>query len=181
MRAVTWTQVAQYLIMILAYLVPVIWLSVKQTGWPVPQLHLGTQLQIVAEREQALMRDPAELQVQGDPCPAGREAARKLQDVPAALSAEQSAAAARLQALKASDAPLAQIQAAEKHRRPAPHLGRGRGTLAPRAGGRGPAAPNPWAACSRHAKPFAGDPAGSSAEQGASTIRGATSSPWCCA
>ena len=64
MRAVTWTQVAQYLIMILAYLVPVIWLSVKQTGWPVPQLHLARQLQIVAEREQALMRDPAELQVQ---------------------------------------------------------------------------------------------------------------------
>ena len=32
MRAVTWTQVAQYIVLIIAYLVPVVWLSVKQTG-----------------------------------------------------------------------------------------------------------------------------------------------------
>ncbi len=37
MRAVTWTQVAQYIILIIAYLIPVIWLSVKITGVPVPQ------------------------------------------------------------------------------------------------------------------------------------------------
>ncbi|WP_409983385.1 VC_2705 family sodium/solute symporter [Roseateles sp.] len=165
MRAVTWTQVAQYLIMILAYLVPVIWLSVKQTGWPVPQLHLGTQLQIVAEREQALMRDPAELQVQEIHAQQAREAARKLQDVPAALSAEQSAAAARLQALKASDAPLAQIQAAEKHRAGLPRTSveaeeRWRRELAAET-----RRAQPLGGMQPHAKPFAGDPAGSSAEQ----------------
>ena len=38
MRAVTWTQVAQYIILVIAYLVPVVWLSVKQTGVPVPQI-----------------------------------------------------------------------------------------------------------------------------------------------
>ena len=32
MRAVTWTQVAQYIILIVAYMIPVVWLSVKQTG-----------------------------------------------------------------------------------------------------------------------------------------------------
>jgi cation/acetate symporter len=37
MRAVTWTQVAQYLVLIVAYLVPLTWLSVKQTGSPVPR------------------------------------------------------------------------------------------------------------------------------------------------
>ena len=37
MRAVTWTQVAQYIILIIAYLLPVIWLSVKHTGVPIPQ------------------------------------------------------------------------------------------------------------------------------------------------
>ncbi len=32
MRAVTWTQVGQFIILIMAYVVPVIWLSVKFTG-----------------------------------------------------------------------------------------------------------------------------------------------------
>ena len=36
MRAVTWTQVAQYIVIIVAFLVPVFWLSVKQTGVPLP-------------------------------------------------------------------------------------------------------------------------------------------------
>jgi cation/acetate symporter len=38
MRAVTWTQVAQYLVLILAYLVPLTWLSVQQTGSLMPAL-----------------------------------------------------------------------------------------------------------------------------------------------
>ena len=41
MRAVTWTQVAQYIILIIAYMIPVVWLSVKQTGVPVPQAIYG--------------------------------------------------------------------------------------------------------------------------------------------
>jgi cation/acetate symporter len=32
MKAVTWTQVAQYIILIVAYMIPVVWLSVKHTG-----------------------------------------------------------------------------------------------------------------------------------------------------
>ena len=40
MRAVTWTQVAQYIILIIAYMIPVVWLSVKQTGVPLPQAGL---------------------------------------------------------------------------------------------------------------------------------------------
>jgi cation/acetate symporter len=38
MRAVTWTQVAQYLVLIIAYLVPLVWLSAKQTGDLLPLL-----------------------------------------------------------------------------------------------------------------------------------------------
>ena len=63
MRAVTWTQVAQYIILIAAYLVPVVWLSVKQTGVPVPQAVYGYQLQKLSERERELIKDPAELAV----------------------------------------------------------------------------------------------------------------------
>ncbi len=54
MKAVTWTQVAQYIILIIAYIIPVVWLSVKYTGNPVPQVAYGYALQKVGEREKIL-------------------------------------------------------------------------------------------------------------------------------
>jgi len=51
MRAVTWTQVAQYIILIIAYMIPVVWLSVAHTGNPVPQLAYGQVLQEVTQLE----------------------------------------------------------------------------------------------------------------------------------
>ncbi len=35
MKAVTWTQVAQYIVLIVAYLIPVIWMSAKKFGLPI--------------------------------------------------------------------------------------------------------------------------------------------------
>jgi len=63
MRAVTWTQVAQYIILIVAYLIPVVWLSIKHTGVPVPQLVYGKVLEKVTAREQQLIDDPKEKEV----------------------------------------------------------------------------------------------------------------------
>jgi cation/acetate symporter len=51
MRAVTWTQVAQYIVLIIAYLIPVIWMSVKQYGVPIPQLMYGQALQDITALE----------------------------------------------------------------------------------------------------------------------------------
>jgi cation/acetate symporter len=51
MRAVTWTQVAQYIILIIAYMIPVVWLSVVHTGNPVPQIAYGQVLQKVTLKE----------------------------------------------------------------------------------------------------------------------------------
>ena len=51
MRAVTWTQVAQYIVLILAYLTPVVILSAKVTGVPIPQLMYGDVLQKITELE----------------------------------------------------------------------------------------------------------------------------------
>jgi cation/acetate symporter len=45
MRAVTWTQVAQYIILIIAYLIPAILMSVKVTGVPLPQIMYGFALE----------------------------------------------------------------------------------------------------------------------------------------
>src|SRR5512139_2198668 len=63
MRAVTWTQVAQYIILIVAYMIPVVWLSVKHTGNPIPQIAYGGALQKVTEREKVLTADPKEQEV----------------------------------------------------------------------------------------------------------------------
>ena len=63
MRAVTWTQVAQYIILVLAYLIPVVWLSAKQTGVPVPQVIYGYQLEKVTAKEKELTLDDKEQQV----------------------------------------------------------------------------------------------------------------------
>ena len=61
MRAVTWTQVAQYIMLIIAYLVPVVFMSYQITSVPVPQLAYGAVLEKVTERENAIMADPAQL------------------------------------------------------------------------------------------------------------------------
>src|SRR5688572_685073 len=54
MRAVTWTQVAQYIILIIAYLVPVVWLSTQKYGIPIPELTYGQALDRIAQLEQKL-------------------------------------------------------------------------------------------------------------------------------
>src|ERR671912_1626407 len=63
MRAVTWTQVAQYIILIIAYLTPVVWLGVKHTGIPVPQFAYGQTMQKLAEVEKKIFADPREADV----------------------------------------------------------------------------------------------------------------------
>ena len=53
MRAVTWTQVAQYIVLIIAYIIPVLMLSVDRTGIPIPQLSYGQALQSISALEAA--------------------------------------------------------------------------------------------------------------------------------
>ncbi|MEC9369170.1 MAG: sodium:solute symporter family protein [Pseudomonadota bacterium] len=51
MRAVTWTQVAQYIVLIIAYLVPVFWMSNKQGFGVVPQFVYGDAVSRLQELE----------------------------------------------------------------------------------------------------------------------------------
>ena len=55
MRAVTWTQVAQYIVLIVAYLVPVVLLSTQKYGLPIPQLTYGQALQDITALEQQML------------------------------------------------------------------------------------------------------------------------------
>jgi cation/acetate symporter len=51
MRAVTWTQVAQYIVLIIAYLIPVIWMSNVQGFGIIPHFNYGDAVQRVQELE----------------------------------------------------------------------------------------------------------------------------------
>jgi cation/acetate symporter len=63
MRAITWTQVAQYVVLLLAFLIPVSWLAYKQLGNPMAPFVYGKQLEKIAELEQGLLASEAEKQV----------------------------------------------------------------------------------------------------------------------
>src|SRR5918998_3647690 len=56
MRAVTWTQVAQYIVLIVAYLVPIVILSTQKYGIPIPELTYGRAIQEITAREQQLLQ-----------------------------------------------------------------------------------------------------------------------------
>ena len=51
MRGVTWTQVAQYIVLIIAYLVPIIWMSNKQGFGIIPHFSYGDAVHRIAELE----------------------------------------------------------------------------------------------------------------------------------
>ena len=54
MRAVTWTQVAQYIVLIIAYLIPVIWMSNKQGFGIIPHFTYGEAVARITELEPLL-------------------------------------------------------------------------------------------------------------------------------
>ncbi|HZF80528.1 MAG TPA: sodium:solute symporter family protein, partial [Rubrivivax sp.] len=114
MRAVTWTQVAQYLVLIIAYLVPLVWLSAKQTGDLLPLLSYGTQLEQVASRERELTSDASERDVRVRLSQLAADAQGKLADVRAAMAADERLQLERIKTLRAENAPLVRIQRAER-------------------------------------------------------------------
>lgn len=165
MRAVTWTQVAQYIILIIAYMIPVVWLSVKQTGVPVPQAVYGYQLQKVTEREKQLREDPKEKEVIAAFKAKADEFDAKLKDIPAALAAEKAAAAQKLADLKAANAPVNEVQAAEKALAavPANEADAKKAWTAAKAANEARA--KPLAGMPSHAAQYAGDPNGDAKAQ----------------
>lgn len=111
MKAVTWTQVAQYIILIIAYMIPVVWLSVVQTGVPIPQLIYGQQLQQVTQLEEKLIADPKENEVRQIFADRAALATERLKDVPRALSEGRAQLEQQLSAARAQGAPEAIAQA----------------------------------------------------------------------
>jgi len=120
MRAVTWTQVAQYVILIIAYLVPVVILSYKLTGIPIPQAVYGTVLQQISEREQDLFEAPSEIEVRSLYRLRAEGYAAKIDALPGSLEVERRALIDRLNALRLGNASARDIALTERTLRDLP-------------------------------------------------------------
>jgi len=120
MRAVTWTQVAQYVILIVAYMAPVAMLSFKVTGVPVPQIVYGEVLQKVAVLETRIFQDPAEVEARRlyrERADAYRE---KILRLPASLNEEKQNLSIRINAMKGENVQMREVVALERQRRDLP-------------------------------------------------------------
>ncbi len=165
MRAVTWTQVAQYIILIVAYLIPVIWLSIKQTSVPVPQAIYGFQLEKVTALEKKLTADPKEIQVRDIFKQRAAALAEKIKDPAIALATEKTAAEKRIADLKVSNSAASEIAAAEKALAALPKDPTAAKADWTKAKAAADNKSKPLNGMPPHAQQFAGDPNGDAAAQ----------------
>jgi cation/acetate symporter len=110
---VTWTQVAQYIILIVAYLIPVVWLSIKFTGIPIPQLSYGKVLEEVTQREKVLTADPLEIEVRTIFAQRAAEAKVRVDGLPKSWESGKAAAELRVARLRKTNASLPEQRDAE--------------------------------------------------------------------
>ena len=120
MRAVTWTQVAQYVILIFAYMVPVVILSYKITQVPVPQASYGIVLKQLGEKELELFSDPREVSARTQYRFRAQEYAQKIADLPLSLDVERRSLIEELNTLRLGGASAREVAGAERALRDAP-------------------------------------------------------------
>ena len=165
MRAVTWTQVTQYVILILAFLIPVSWLAYKQLGNPLAPFVYGQQLQKISDIEQRLATSLPEQQVIAEYARRANELEIKLRNVELSLEADRQTLKDRHRRLVEQRADDAQILAARRDIAALPKdvpTARERWTRAmqdnlDRA--------KPLGGMPQHTQPFAGNPEGTAQEQ----------------
>ena len=114
MRAITWTQVAQYIIILVAFLIPTVWLSMKHTDNPVPQVAYGSVLPKLAERERQLQTDPREMQVRAMFRMRAEQFDERVRALPASWEAGLQEAQGMLDAARQRNRSLADVRAAER-------------------------------------------------------------------
>jgi cation/acetate symporter len=120
MRAVTWTQVAQYVILIIAYLVPVVILSYKLTGIPIPQAVYGKVLQEITAREDVLLEAPTEVGVRLLYAARAQDFADKMAALPDSLEIERRRMIDALNEMRLGNAPARDIALTERALRDMP-------------------------------------------------------------
>jgi cation/acetate symporter len=114
MRAITWTQVAQYIIILIAFLIPAIWLSVKHSDNPVPQLAYGKILEQLSANEARLEHDPKEQEVRAIFRQRADDYEKRLQGLPGSWETGRLQAQQRLDKIRLRNASLMDIRNAER-------------------------------------------------------------------
>ncbi len=120
MRAVTWTQVAQYVILIFAYLAPVVMLSQKVTGIPVPQVTFGSVLERLGSVENRIFEAPKEQEVRAIYLARAERLDERIKGLPDSLERERRELARQLEALRTGNAPVREFHRAQRALRELP-------------------------------------------------------------
>ncbi|MDD2742387.1 MAG: cation acetate symporter [Rhodocyclaceae bacterium] len=120
MRAVTWTQVAQYLVLIVAYMTPVAILSWNVTGNPMPQVVYGKVLSHVQQLEERIFNNPTEEKVRQLYQDRADSYAQKIMQLPESLNLERENLSSEINRLKAGDSQMKDVVALERLRRELP-------------------------------------------------------------
>jgi cation/acetate symporter len=115
MRAITWTQVAQYIIILVAFLIPAMWLSVKHADNPVPQIAYGKVLPQLSAREHVLETDPKENEVRALFRQRAISYQARIDGLPASWEQGRLAAQRQLDNLRQRNASLFDIRNAERY------------------------------------------------------------------
>jgi cation/acetate symporter len=114
MRAITWTQVAQYIILLVAFLIPTMWLSAKHADNPIPAVAYGSLMPKLTAREAELARDPREEQVRAEFRRRAEQYAARLDALPESLETGKLEAQRQLAAARARNASLTEVRQAER-------------------------------------------------------------------
>jgi cation/acetate symporter len=114
MRAVTWTQVAQYIILISAMLIPVSMIAHREgLGW-LPQLAYGHLLERVEVLERAVERSPEEARVRDDYRRQAQQIQTQIDELPASFHTEQLRLVEEIADLRRHNGPLRDIGERER-------------------------------------------------------------------
>ncbi|AMV43068.1 sodium:solute symporter family protein [Paraburkholderia caribensis] len=114
MRAVTWTQVAQYIILILAFLIPVSMIAHKDgLGW-VPQLSYGRLMERVESLERQVRDAPSEQSVRDDYRMRAALIQTQIDSLPQSYIDEKDRLTAQLDDLRRHNGPLREIAGLER-------------------------------------------------------------------
>ncbi|MDY0961650.1 sodium:solute symporter family protein [Massilia sp. CFBP9026] len=114
MRAITWTQVAQYIILLVAFLIPTMWLSAKHADNPIPAVAYGSLMPKLTAREAELARDPREEQVRAEFRRRADAYAARVDALPESWETGKLDAQRQLAAARARNASLTEVRQAER-------------------------------------------------------------------
>jgi cation/acetate symporter len=114
MRAVTWTQVAQYIILISAMLIPVSMIAHREgLGW-LPQLNYGRVMERVESLERMVAQSPEEARVRDDYRRQAAQIQTQIDTLPQSYRSEYGRLVYEIAELRRHNGPLREISARER-------------------------------------------------------------------